>query len=114
MGYGMGRGMGAFGNLGAECPPGYYKLKVFGVDTGQCLPTGSTVASGVQTGVSSSVATGVAQSPATAQAVQSVAANAIGTRIVNFYKGNPVVAWGATAAVAALLVYGGMSFIRGR
>ncbi len=113
------RGMGRLGSysdfagMGA-CPDGYYDLKILGASTGQCLPKLSTVSSGIQSGALSTVATGVAQSPATSQAAQSAAANAIGTKIVNFYKNNPTMAWGATAAVAALLVYGGMSFVRGR
>lgn len=112
---GMGR-LGSysdFAGMGA-CPEGYYDLKILGVSTGQCLPNLRQVTEGVQSGVLETVGTGVAQSPATAQAAQSAAANALGTKIVGFYKNNPALAWGTTAAVAALLVYGGMSFIRGR
>lgn len=112
---GMGR-LGSysdFAGMGA-CPEGYYEASVFGIKTGQCVPNLSTLVEGAQSGALETVGTGVAQSPATAQAAQNAAASAIGTKIVNFYKNNPAMAWGATAAVAALLVYGGMSFIRGR
>lgn len=103
------------GQMGiADCQPGYYRLKVFGVDTGQCLPNLNTAAGAAQSGVISSAATGVASSPATQAAAQSAAANALGTRIVNFYKSNPTMAIGASVAVLALVVYGGMSFLRGR
>ncbi|NJM09366.1 MAG: hypothetical protein HC883_00240 [Bdellovibrionaceae bacterium] len=103
----------AMSGLGS-CPEGYYRLKVFGVDTGQCLPNLSTAAEGAQTGVMSSVGTGVASSPATAQAAQNVAANALGTNIITFYKTKPVVAWGLTAVGVLFFVYGGMSFFRGK
>ena len=109
------RGLGQMnGSMGSDCPPGYYRLKVFGVDTGQCLPSSSTAIAAAQGGVLSSVGTGVASSPATATAVQGAAANAIGTKIVNFYKNQPVLAYGATAVIALFFVYGGMSFLRGK
>lgn len=114
------KGMGRLGHysdfagMGADCPAGYYEAEVFGVKTGQCVPSLSTIVSGAQGGVLQTVAAGTAQSPATAQAAQNAAANAIGTKIINFYKTKPLIAWGTTAAVAAFVVYGGLSFLRGR
>lgn len=105
---------GMAGQFGADCPEGYYKLKVFGFDTGQCLPTGSTALDAAQGGVAASVGTGVATSPATQSAATAAAGSALGQKIIGFYKNNPALAWGGTAAVLALVVYGGMSFIRGR
>lgn len=102
------------GPMGAECPEGFYRLKVFGIDTGQCLPTGSTAVDAAKSGALSSVGTGVASSPATQAAATSAAGSALGQKIISFYKNKPVLAWGGTAAVAALVIYGGMSFIRGR
>ena len=101
------------GGMGA-CPEGYYDLKIFGVSTGQCAPSLSTVTSGAQSGALSTVATGVAKSPATSAAIQSATAQTLGNKIVGFYKNQPVMAWGLTAGVIALVVYGGMSFVRGR
>lgn len=101
------------GPMGA-CPEGYYDLKIFGVSTGQCAPSLTTLTSGAQSGALQAVASGTAQSPATAQAVQSAAASAIGSKIVNFYKSSPALAWGLTLGGAALLIYGGMSFLRGK
>lgn len=109
------RGMGRLNGMGADtCPTGYYRLKVYGIDTGQCLPTGSTAVEAAQSGVLNSAATGVANSAATKNALSSASATAIGTKIVNFYKTNPVIAIGVTVAVGALLVYGTMSFVRGK
>lgn len=105
------RGMGA---MGAECPEGFYRLKVFGVDTGQCLPTLSTAVEGAQGGVMSTVGTGVASSPATSAAAQNIAASTLGTKIISFYKEKPMIAWGATALIGLFVVYGGMSFLRGK
>lgn len=102
------------GGMGADCQEGYYKLKILGFDTGQCVPNLSTAANAAAGGVTGSVASGVASSPATAAAAQSAAANAIGTKIVNFYKSNPTMAIGLTVVVGGLLIYGTMSFLRGR
>jgi hypothetical protein len=103
----------AMAGMGADaCPAGYYRLKIFGVDTGQCLPSGSTALDAAQGGVLQSAAAGVAQSSATQSALSNASANAIGTKIVNFYKQSPTVAIGATLGVGALLVYGAMSFLK--
>lgn len=109
------RGMGRLnGNMGADCPTGFYRLKVFGVDTGQCLPELDTAISAAEGGVTGSVAKGAVASSANVAAAQSAAASALGTKIMNFYKTQPGLAWGLTAGVALLFVYGGMSFIRGK
>lgn len=107
-------GLGRMGTMGADCPAGYYRLKVFGVDTGQCLPQLDTAVNAAQGGVLSSVATGAVSSSANQAAAQNAAANAIGTKIVTFYKSKPALAWGLTAAVGLFVVYGGMSFLRGK
>jgi hypothetical protein len=101
------------GGMGA-CPEGYYELEIFGVKSGQCVPNLRTITEGAQSGVMQSVGTGVAQSPATQTAATTAAGNALGQKIFNFYKEKPMVAWGLTAGVALFVVYGGMSFLRGR
>jgi hypothetical protein len=111
--YGM-RGFGRMGTMGTTCPPGYYDLQVLGVNTGQCLPTLNTAATAAETAVSAATGAGIAQSAATQSALQNAAASAFGTKVLNFYKAQPVLAWGLTAGVAAFVVYGGLSFIRGR
>lgn len=106
------QGMGRLG-MGA-CQPGYYELTVLGVDTGQCVPELSTLATAAEGGVTSAVGTGVANSSGTQAAVSTAAANAFGTSVMNFYKNNTALAVGVTVAVGALFVYGGMSFLKGK
>ena len=106
--------MSGYGTFGAECKPGFYQLKIFGVPTGQCLPTGSTALEAAQAGAAGAVATGVATSPATQAAATSAAGQAIGQRIISFYQQQPVVAIGSTLAVGALLVYGTMKALGAR
>ena len=66
------------GGMGATvCQPGFYELSVFGQGTGVCVPTGGTLATGVQTGVTSTVATGAAGSPAVSTASRSAAAGTV-------------------------------------
>lgn len=100
--------------MGATCPSGYYEASVFGFKTGQCVPDLGTIVDGAQSGVMQTVGTGVANSPGTQAAATSAAANALGTKIFAFYKNNPMVAIGLTVAVGGLVVYGTMSFLRGR
>lgn len=107
------QGMSRLSGMG-DCQPGYYELKVLGFDTGQCAPNLSTVETAAGAGVTSAVGTGVANSSGTQAAVSSAAASAFGTSVMNFYKNNTAVAIGVTVAVGALLVYGGMSFLRGK
>lgn len=102
------------GGMGTTCPTGYYEASLFGFKTGQCVPDLATVVNGAQSGVMQTVGTGVANSPGTQAAASSAAANAIGTKLVNFYKNNTLVAAGATVVIGGLLVYGAMSFLRGR
>lgn len=106
--------MSGYGTFGAECQPGFYQLKVFGVPTGQCLPTGTTLREGLESGAAGVLATGVATSPATQAAATSAAGQAIGQRIIGFYQKQPVVAIGSTLAVGALLVYGTMKALGAR
>lgn len=110
-GYGMSMNGG---EMGITCQPGYYELKVAGFPTGQCLPTGSTAVASATKGVSSAVGTGVASSPTTQAAITSAASEKLGQKIINFYTEKPMIAWGSTLAVVALIAYGGLTFIRGR
>lgn len=102
------------GGMGADCPQGYYEAKIFGISTGQCVPNLSTLADAATQGAAGAVGSGVAQSPATQQAATAAAGSALGSKIISFYKDKPLVAYGLTGVVALLVIYGGMSFIRGR
>lgn len=102
------------GGMGAACQDGYYEAEVFGIKTGQCIPNLKTLAQGAATGATGAVTTGVANSSATKAAITNAAGNALGTKIINFYKDKPAIAYGVTAAVVLLVVYGGMSFVRGK
>lgn len=114
---GMGR-LGSYsdfaGGMGAECQPGYYDLKIFGISTGQCAPTLSTLTEGAQSGALSTVATGVATSPATQAAAESGAVQAVATKSWSYIKEHPYMVAGGVAAAVLLIIYGGMSFARGR
>ena len=101
------------GGLGA-CPEGYYQPSIFGIKLDQCVPNLSVLAEGAQSGALATVGEGVAQSPGTQRALEAGVASKLGTTIVNFYKNQPVVAWGVTGLAALMLVYGGLSFVRGR
>lgn len=103
------QGMGRLG-MGATCQPGYSDI----LGIGECTPDLSTILSSAEAGVVGSVGTGVANSAATQAAVSTAAANAFGTSIMNFYKNNTVVAVGVTLAVGGILIYGAMSFLRGK
>lgn len=98
--------------MGADCAPGYYETELFGIKTGVCVPTAETLAKQAAAGAISSVASGAASSPGVIAAAESAGAAALGQRIINFYKEKPVIAFGATAAVLALVVYGTMSFLK--
>ena len=98
---GMGRGMGA-----ANCQPGYYEAEIFGIKTGQCLPSSGTLLNAAQGAVVSTTATGIANSQATQTAVANAAAASLGVKILNFYKQKPVIAYGATALVVLLTLAG--------
>lgn len=100
------------GQMGAACQPGYYPLKIFGVDTGQCVPDSGTLANQAAGSAITSIATGVATSPATIQAGKTAVANSLGQKIMDFYTKKPAVAIGVTVALGALVVYGFMSFAK--
>ncbi len=102
------------GGMGAACPTGFYEAKIFGFPTGQCIPDLGTLVDGAQGGIMQTVGTGVANSPGTQTAATTAAANALGAKILAFYKNNPMMAIGLTVAVGGLVVYGTMSFLRGR
>ena len=102
------------GEMGISCQPGYYELKVGGIPTGQCLPNLATAASGATKGLSTAVGTGVASSPATQAALTSVASEKLGQKIINFYTEKPMIAWGATISVIALVAFGGLTLLKGK
>lgn len=106
------RGMRGMGE--EACQPGFYRLKVFGIDTGQCLPSLSTAASAAQSGVLASVATGVATNPANIAAAQDYAAQNAATRFLNYIKANPVMIAGVVGVVGLLAFYGGGKVLFGR
>lgn len=106
--------MSGFGTMGIECKPGYYEAKIFGVPTGQCVPTSGALLDTALEAWTGAVATGVATSPATQAAAHGLISQALGDKILAFYKNQPVLAVGSTVVVGGLLVYGLMSFVRGR
>lgn len=93
------------GGMGAECKEGFYDLKIFGVSTGQCVPSLSTLTSGVQSGALSTIATGVATSPATQAAAQNVAAQTFGNKVFSYVKQHPYMTAGIAAVVAGALLF---------
>lgn len=103
------------GGMGEECQPGFYRLKVFGVDTGQCLPTLSTATQAAQTGVLSSVATGVATSPTNVAAAQEAGIKTVANKTVAYIKENPILVASAVGIIGLLAFYGfgKMTFGRG-
>ncbi len=113
-----GRGMGrlgmAGGQMGITCQPGFYELKVFGISTGQCAPSLDTALNAAQGGVVASVATGVATNPANIAAASNAGLMASFTKATSFVKAHPIGVAAAVAATLALVVYGGMSFARGK
>lgn len=96
--------------MGSECQPGYYKDPILGL----CLPTSGTLLNQAQGSLLSTVATGAASTPAVQEAGIQAAASSFGQKVFDFYRQKPVMAWGITAAAALFVVYGGMTFIRGK
>jgi len=92
--------------MGATCQPGYYNLKVFGIDTGQCLPTLSTAASGAQSGVVGTVATGVATSPTNISAAKEAGITALANKSIAYVKAHPVMIASVIGGIAILAMYG--------
>ena len=74
----------------------------------------SNLLTGSVTGAESAVGSALASSQLVQQAAQTSAANNLGAQILAFYQNNTALAVGLTVAVGALLVYGTMSFIRGK
>ncbi len=107
------RSMGMRG-MGADCQPGYYEGAVFGIKTGVCLPTSETLAQQAAGGLVGAVTSGAASSPGVITAAQTAAGNSLGNKIVGFYREKPAIAIGLTLGVVALVIYGGMSFARGK
>lgn len=93
------QGMGA-------CPPGYYDLKIFGVDTGQCAPGLASVTSTVQSGVTGSVVQGITGNTTNQAAALSATASSIGTAVSNFIVNQPIAAAAIAAAVIFLVIRG--------
>jgi len=86
--------------MGADCPPNTYRLKIFGIDTGQCVPDSGDVlaaATGAATGL---VGAGVAQSPGTKTAALSIFESSLGKWVTN----NVALIAGAGVA-AAVIIY---------
>jgi hypothetical protein len=96
------------GGMGADCPAGTYNAWGF------CVPNLKTLVQGAQAGAISSIASGAAQSPATAQAVESATASAVGNKIIDIYKRNPTMTLVIAGLVGVAVIYGVMSFVRGR
>lgn len=94
------------GGMGEDCQPGYYRLKVFGIDTGQCLPTLSTATSAAQTGVLASVGTGVATSPSNVAAAKEAGISAAATKLVAYVKANPIMVASVVGGLGILAFYG--------
>lgn len=100
------RGMGA-----DACPTGFYRLKVLGIDTGQCLPTSGTLVTGAQSGAAGTVATGIATNPSN-QAAALNAAQTMGVNtIVEKIKAHPI-ATASIVGVIAILALNGMGIVR--
>lgn len=97
---------GMNGGMGADCQPGFYKLKVLGIDTGQCLPSLSTAAGAAQAGVLTNVATGVATSPANIAAAKSAGISAAANKSIAYIKAHPVMIASVVGGIALLAMYG--------
>lgn len=116
-GMGCGGGCGGCGNktmgsFGADCPAGFYRLKVFGVDTGQCLPSLNTAITGAQGGALSTIATGAAGSSANIAAVKEGIVSSTIKSISSSIATRPVL-WGAVALGAVgLISYGGLKIFK--
>ena len=103
--------MSGFGTMGIECKPGYYPEPIF---KKFCVPTSGELAKQAEETFARSIGVGIATSPTTQAAVTGAAGQALGDKIIAFYKNQPVIAIGSTVAVGGFLVYGLMSFLRGR
>lgn len=79
--------------------------------SGIFVPDIGELSAGATKGVAATTGQSLAKSAGVQQAGREAAGTAIGQKLVNFYTQSPLVAWGTTAAVAALLVYGGMEFL---
>lgn len=95
------------GGMGATtCQPGFYNLKVLGIDTGQCLPALSTATSAAQSGVLSSVGTGVATSSTNVAAAKEAGIAALSTKIAAQVKAHPVMIASVIVGAGLLSLYG--------
>lgn len=78
------------------------------------LPTLDQLLASASAGAQQQIAANLAQSQSVQQAATNAAGTALGTKIVTFYKTQPLLAWGITGLAVMFLVYGGMSFARGK
>jgi len=94
------------GGMGTTCQPGYYNLKVLGIDTGQCLPSLSTATTAVESGLTSSVATGAATSSANIAAAKQAGITAAANNLVAYVKAHPIIVASVLGSVGLLAFYG--------
>lgn len=93
------RGMG-------DCKPGYFQV-IPGADW-SCAPNSDTLIKQELAKVGAQAA----QTEAVKEASIAAAGEALGTKIVRFYRQNPVIAWGLTAGVVGLMYVGAKSFMK--
>lgn len=100
--------------MGEDCPTGYYRLKVFGVDTGQCLPNSSTAVEAAQSALVSSVGTGVATSPSNIAAAKQAGIKASLEKGAKFIADHPIAIASVVGGIAILALYGSGKLAFGR
>ena len=106
----MGRlnGMG-----GTTCPAGYYQLKFLGIPTGQCVPSLDTLKDIGTGALTTGLATGAAGSTSNQAAALAAGQQTAAKKFFDFVGRNKTLVIGGAAVASLLLVYGGMSFLRG-
>lgn len=82
--------------------------------TGIMVPDAGELINAAGAGATSIVGQNLAQSTAVKEGALTAAGNTLGQKIVKFYSENTVAAVAGTVVVGGLLVYGLMSFVRGK